>query len=125
MTNTASSNRLPCPIANSLDLLGDKWTLLVIRDLLNGKRRYKQFQDSIEKIPTNILASRLKKLEAADMVRKVEYQKNPPRYEYKPSRKTVELLPVVLELARWGGKHMEGAYKIPDEIIDEQLQALK
>ena len=57
-----SKMRSPCPIANTLDIIGDKWTLLVIRDLFAGKTTYGEFQDSPEGIPTNILADRLKRL---------------------------------------------------------------
>jgi DNA-binding HxlR family transcriptional regulator len=60
--------RSSCPITNVLDLLGDKWTLLVIRDLVLGKRRFQEFMDSPEAIASNILANRLSKLEAAGLV---------------------------------------------------------
>lgn len=100
-------DRSRCPIANALTLLGDKWTLLIIRDLLLGKRRYKEFQDSAEKIPTNILASRLKKLEQAELVSRVQYQEHPPRYEYEPLKKCMELAPLLQEFLRWGNNHVE------------------
>ena len=73
--------RSECPITNVLDILGDKWTLLVIRDLVLGKRRYQEFMSSPERIASNILADRLKKLAAAGLVTRRTYQGNPERYE--------------------------------------------
>lgn len=104
--------RSPCPIANLLETLGDKWTLLVIRDLLRGKQTYKEFQDSPEKIPTNILAERLKRLEAATIIHKTQYQDRPVRYAYRLTRKGKDLEPIINEMIRWGNKHIPGTYKI-------------
>ncbi|MEN3069476.1 helix-turn-helix domain-containing protein [Uliginosibacterium sediminicola] len=101
--------RSTCPIANVLDILGDKWTLLVVRDLLlSGKRRYGEFQSSPESIPTNILADRLKRLEAAGLVKKEFYQDKPPRAEYFITRKGADLGPVLQEMAQWGQKYIPG-----------------
>ena len=88
--------RSDCPIASSLDIFGDKWTLLVIRDIgLFGLHRNKDFQEAKESIPSNILASRLKQLVEYDLIEKRLYQQHPPRYEYHLTRGGKELLPVV------------------------------
>ena len=100
--------RSDCAVACTLDLIGDKWTLLIIRDLFFGKTRYKQFQDSDEKIPTNILASRLQKLEKAGLITRTPYQQNPVRYEYKLSKTGKSLKPVILAIANWGKEHITG-----------------
>ncbi len=71
--------RSPCPIANTLDLIGDKWSLLVIRDLRRGKCTYSELLDSPEGIPTNILADRLKRLEEAGGIERSAYQERPVR----------------------------------------------
>ena len=68
-----------CPVACSLDLIGDRWTLLVVRDLFHGKTRFGDFLSSPEHIPTNILAERLKRLETAGLIRSVPYSKRPNR----------------------------------------------
>ena len=87
--------RSPCPIANALDLLGDKWTLLVIRDLLFfGRRRFNELQSSPEGIPTNILSDRLRRLEEHGVLVKVPYQTRPPRHEYHLTPKGADLLPI-------------------------------
>jgi DNA-binding HxlR family transcriptional regulator len=74
--------RSACAIANSLDIVGDKWSLLVVRDLLHGKRTYGELANSPERIPTNILADRLKRLEGAGIIVSIPYQQRPMRYAY-------------------------------------------
>ena len=103
-----SCKRSPCPVACTLDLLGDKWTLLVIRDLLLGKHTYKAFQDSPEKIPSNILAERLKRLENEGVVRRELYQERPPRYSYHLTAKGKDLAPVLQAMLVWGSTHVPG-----------------
>lgn len=101
--------RSPCPLASTLDLVGDKWTLLVIRDmLLWGKRQFKDFLDSPEGISTNILTDRLKRLEQNGLIKKKPYQKNPVRYEYIPTKRGEDLRPAITEIAKWGMSHIEG-----------------
>ncbi|MCG8545113.1 MAG: helix-turn-helix transcriptional regulator, partial [Alphaproteobacteria bacterium] len=79
---TTADHRSPCPIATTLDIVGDKWSFIITRDLLTGKSRYGEFLTSPEGIPTNILAERLKRLTAAGIVEKTLYQERPPRYAY-------------------------------------------
>jgi DNA-binding HxlR family transcriptional regulator len=105
--------RSECPITNVLDLLGDKWTLLVIRDLVLGKRRYQEFISSPERIASNILADRLKKLEAAGLVTRRTYQGNPPRYEYLLTKKGKGLEPVLEAIIVWGKKLYPGTKRFP------------
>ncbi len=110
-----SARRSPCPIAGALDLLGDKWTLLVVRDLFAGRKRYGEFAGSMEKIPTNLLADRLKRLEQAGVITSSPYQDNPPRYEYTLTAVGEELRPVMQELVNWGRRHLPGT-KVRAEI---------
>jgi DNA-binding HxlR family transcriptional regulator len=94
--------RSECPVGKALDLLGDRWTLLVIRDMaINGERTYNEFLAAPENIPTNTLALRLKRLEEASVVVKEPYQQNPPRYTYKLTDKGRDLLPVLRSLRDW------------------------
>ncbi|MEH6629333.1 MAG: helix-turn-helix domain-containing protein [Halopseudomonas aestusnigri] len=105
--------RSTCPISQTLDILGDRWTLLVIRDLmLVGKSQYSEFLNSPEKISTNILAERLRRLEAADIIEKHAYQSNPPRYEYKLTAKGNDLRPLIREITKWGIENLKDT-KIP------------
>ncbi|MCK4742355.1 MAG: helix-turn-helix transcriptional regulator [Sulfuriflexus sp.] len=111
--------RSMCPVSSVLDILGDKWTLLVVRDmLLLGKRRYNELVDSAEGIPTNILADRLKRLEASEVIEKTPYQEKPLRYEYRLTAKGKDLLPLIKELAVWGNKYIEGTMVPPPGFLD-------
>jgi DNA-binding HxlR family transcriptional regulator len=100
--------RSPCPIANTLDILGDKWTLLVIRDLFAGQNTYSGFQSSPESIPTNILANRLKRLADYGIIERTPYQQRPVRYAYQLTEKGRSLGPVLKEMAEWGKKNIAG-----------------
>lgn len=107
------SKRTLCPIATTLDIIGDKWTLLIIRDVgLFDKHKYKDFQEAGEKIPTNILANRLKLLVNNGLMEKRLYQNNPARYEYYLTDAGNGLLPVIKSMAVWAEKHINGI-KIP------------
>jgi DNA-binding HxlR family transcriptional regulator len=108
----AKSRRSLCPVACSLDVIGDRWTLLVIRDLFSGKHRYGEFLTSPEGIPTNILAERLKRLESAGLVASVQYSEHPPRFEYELTERGRGLLPVLDALADWGLEQFPGTRKL-------------
>ncbi len=100
--------RSPCPVACTLDLVGDKWSLLVIRDLLRGNVTYGELQKSPEGIPTNILADRLKRLEKAGLIAKSAYQEHPVRYAYALTEKGKTLHDVLLAFVKWGKEHIPG-----------------
>ena len=108
MSKPDQFRRSRCAIANALDLVGDKWSLLVIRDMLRGKRTYGELVDSPEKIPTNILADRLKRLEEAGIIASAAYQERPVRYAYALTEKGAALGEVLLALVRWGKAHIPG-----------------
>ncbi|MGD2056162.1 MAG: helix-turn-helix domain-containing protein [Gammaproteobacteria bacterium] len=113
-----AGTRSPCPVACSLDLLGDKWTLLVVRDLLLGKTTYSQFQKSPEGIPTNILAERLRRLQAAGIIERFRYQERPTRYAYHLTRKGRDLGAVLSAMIDWANKY------IPGTVTREQIEAM-
>ncbi|MEN0003513.1 MAG: helix-turn-helix domain-containing protein [Bacteroidota bacterium] len=101
--------RSDCPISFALDFLGDKWSLLVIRDLIfDGKRFYKEFLQSKEGIATNILSDRLKKLEQAGLVTSKVYEKLKTQKVYSLTQKGKDLIPVLVEIILWSAKHHEG-----------------
>lgn len=106
--------RSMCPVSCALDLLGDKWTLLLVRDLLLGKGTYSEFQKSPEGIPTNILASRLKRLQAEGILAREPYQQNPPRYRYKLTGKGRDLAPILLAMVDWSNRHIDGTVSRAD-----------
>lgn len=95
-----------CPIDFALEIFGDRWSLLVVRDLLvRGKHHYREFLASDEGIATNILAARLKKLEAWGIVRRRPDRANRRQVSYALTRKGIELAPVLVEIAIWSAKH--------------------
>jgi DNA-binding HxlR family transcriptional regulator len=93
--------RPECPVARSLEQMGDRWRMLVLRDALHGLRRFDEFEESLGIAP-NILANRLSGLVADGMLEKRPYSLRPPRYEYWPTEKTRDLVPVLVALVRWG-----------------------
>ncbi len=106
MAKSKPKRRSACPISFSLDFLGDKWTLLVVRDLVfGGKRHYGEFLKSGESIATNILADRLARLEAGGIIKKSPNPANRVKHVYSLTAKGLDLIPVMLELAAWGAAH--------------------
>jgi DNA-binding HxlR family transcriptional regulator len=105
-------------VACALDIVGDRWTLLIIRDLLGGKTRYSEFLTSAEKISSNILADRLKRLEREGLIESVPYSEHPPRSEYHLTAEGEELGWAVDALATWGLRHFPGSVRMipsPDD----------
>jgi DNA-binding HxlR family transcriptional regulator len=107
-TDTERPRRSACAIAGTLDILGDKWTLLVVRDLLHGKRTFGELQHSPEGVPTNILADRLKRLKEAGLISSAPYQQRPVRHAYALTERGRELGPVLLAVLQWGRRHLAG-----------------
>jgi DNA-binding HxlR family transcriptional regulator len=98
-----------CPVAKSLDLVGDRWTLLLVRDLLPGARRFHDLQAGLPGIAPNILSDRLKLMEEHGLVSRRMYSEHPPRAEYTLTERGRELGVVVGALATWGTRHVHKA----------------
>lgn len=108
----ASKKRSNCPINTSLEIWGDKWSLLIIRDLMFKKQcTYGDFLKSEEKIATNILASRLLVLEENDLITKLDHPDSKAKVLYQLTEKGIELFPVLIEISLWAEKY----YEIPEE----------
>lgn len=111
--NSNFNRRSNCPVACALDIIGDKWTILIIRDMrFFGKSRFEDFLASPEKISTNILTARLKKMEEAGLVEKSPYGAHSRRMDYKLTEKGNSLAEIVGQIYVWGKKN------IPDTSID-------
>ena len=111
----STSKRTSCPIATTLDILGDKWTLLIIRDIaLFDRHKNKDFQGAGEHIPTNILANRLKLLVEYRLVEKRLYQSNPPRYGYYLTDAGHGLRPTLESMAMWAENYVNGVKNLRD-----------
>ncbi|HYR84284.1 MAG TPA: helix-turn-helix domain-containing protein [Terriglobia bacterium] len=100
--------RSVCPVSCALDLIGDRWSLLVVRDLMRGKRRFAEFLESPEGIPTNILADRLKRLVRHRIITSKRYSAHPPRLEYSLTAKGEDLRPIMRAMVEWGVRHAGG-----------------
>jgi DNA-binding HxlR family transcriptional regulator len=99
--------RSGCPISSALDIVGDKWSLLIIRDImLSGKNTYNEFLKSEEKIATNVLADRLSMLEATGILVKEEHPESKAKIFYRLSSQGIDLLPVLVEIILWSDKHL-------------------
>lgn len=108
-TATSHEFRSTCSIARTLEIVGDKWTLLVVRDLMwHGRTKFHSMETAAEHIPTNILANRLKRLAEWGLVSREAYQEKPVRYEYRLTAAGRSLEPVLLEIMAWGHEHLEG-----------------
>jgi len=95
-----------CPIAFTLDVVGDKWTLLIIRDMIfEGRRYFGEFLEADEKIASNILTDRLKRLENSKIISKTQDPVHQKKYIYELTSKGVDLIPVILEIILWGAKY--------------------
>lgn len=95
----------PCSVARTLSVIGDRWTLLILRDCFLGVRRFDAFERRLG-ITRHILTDRLKKLVSHGVLNKVPYQQKPVREEYRLTDKGLELHPVLLALVHWGDRHM-------------------
>lgn len=118
MTTDHKNCRSSCPITFSLDLFGDKWSLLIVRDLLFSERNsYGEFLEAGEGISTNILADRLKNLESGGIIQKSVDPDNKRKYIYALTPKGLELIPILVEIIRWGGKY-DPQSPVPKQLLD-------
>ena len=116
-TKPAQPFRSGCPIASTLDLVGDKWTLVLVRDMINGKERFGEFLESPERIPTNILANRLRDMERDGLVIREPYSSRPPRFSYRLTARGESLLPVLQSVCRWANRQLPGTWTPPASFM--------
>jgi DNA-binding HxlR family transcriptional regulator len=114
---------LPCPVAKTLDIIGDRWTLLIVRDLLTlGPRKYVELSQSLQGIAPNVLSDRLKQLEAHGIIEREFYEEHPPRARYRLTRKGVDLRTVMLALMQWGNRHLYDGVTAVHEPCGHELR---
>jgi len=94
-----------CSLARSLEVLGERWTLLVIRDVFHGKRRFDEIQEDLG-VARNVLTNRLARLVAEGVLEKRAYSERPPRYEYFLTEKGLDLWPVMIAMMHWGDRYL-------------------
>ena len=114
---------LPCPIAKTLDIVGDRWTMLIVRDLLAlGPRKYVDLSQSLQGIAPNVLSDRLKLLEANGIIEREFYEDHPPRARYKLTRRGADLRTVIQALLQWGNKHVYDGVTIVHEACGHDVK---
>ena len=115
---TGIKKRSDCPLSFSLDIFGDKWSLLIIRDILmTGKFSFSEFIRSKEKIASNILTDRLSFLESSGIIKKHVSPKNKSKFIYSLTQKGIDLLPAMIEIMQWGAKYNADTPLPPKKII--------
>jgi len=120
--NQIKPRRSGCPIASTLDIVGDRWTLVILRDMLTGKSKFSEFLASPEKITTNVLTDRLSLLERSGLAKKSAYQQRPLRHEYHLTKQGKALLPVLQELCKWGNKFITDTWIPPESFMLQSLR---
>ena len=108
-----------CSIARSLELIGERWTLLVIRDVFNGRRRFEQIQASLG-VARNVLSARLDRLVDEGILERHRYQERPERFEYRLTEKGLDLWPVLVSLLAWGDRHLAGTAGPPLVLVHRE-----
>jgi DNA-binding HxlR family transcriptional regulator len=107
---------LSCSVARSLSIVGDRWSLLLLRDAFLGVRRFEDFHRDLG-MTRHRLADRLKKLVDAGILDRVPYSERPPRFEYRLTEKGRDLYPIIVSLTRWGDRWMAGKAGPPIELV--------
>jgi DNA-binding HxlR family transcriptional regulator len=105
-----------CSLAKSLEVIGERWSLLIVRDVMNGNRRFSSIQASLG-VARNVLSSRLQRLIDEDILERRAYQESPPRHEYFLTEKGLDLWPTLMALMHWGDRHSAGPEGPPVLVI--------
>ena len=114
MKSVESHPRSNCPITTSLDIFGDKWTLVIVRDMLNGKSKFNEFLDSPERITSSVLTKRLEAMTLHGLATKRPYQTHPARHRYFLTKKGAALGPVLLKMSEWAGQFYKATWDLPE-----------
>ncbi len=121
MKEKKSIYRTDCPVSTALDIYGDKWSLLIIRDMIfKGKNTYGDFLDSKENIATNILADRLALLEREGIISRAKHPDSKAKILYQLTDKGIDLIPVLIEIITWGEKYYD--VHMPFKKLDKKLE---
>jgi DNA-binding HxlR family transcriptional regulator len=113
-----------CPIARTLDLIGDRWTLLIIRDLFIGRNRFNEFRQSTPRVSPRLLSERLKRLEEEGIVERVLLDGHPPRAKYRLTPKGRSIFPVLFAIGAWGFEYLFADEPELRVEVDAQLRSL-
>lgn len=109
--------RSKCPIANSLEAFGDTWTLVILRDMINGKSKFAEFLTSPELITPSVLTKRLKAMEEGGLIVQKQYSERPKRFEYHLTDMGRALWPILRQLCLWGNEYIPGTWQAPEKFM--------
>jgi DNA-binding HxlR family transcriptional regulator len=124
MKRSARQRRSGCPISIALEIFGDTWSLLIVRDLMfKGFRAFNEFLGAGEGIASNVLTDRLSKLESAGVIAKHEHGEDARRYEYRLTEKGIDLAPVIVEIVLWSARHEQT--DSPPQVLRAMTRARK
>jgi DNA-binding HxlR family transcriptional regulator len=110
---------LDCSVAKALEVIGERWSLLIVRSVMHGNRRFGEMQESLG-IARNVLSSRLQRLVDEEILERRAYQESPPRYEYFLTEKGLDLWPALIALLNWGDRHSPGPDGPPMLIVHKE-----
>lgn len=110
---------LDCSVAKALEVIGERWSLLIVRDVMHGHRRFSEMQESLG-IARNVLSARLQRLVDEEILERRAYQENPPRYEYFLTEKGLDLWPALIALLHWGDRYTERPEGPPRVIVHKE-----
>lgn len=117
-----SRYNIPCNIAQSLNIIGDRWTLLVVHEILNGHTMFNEIKKELDGISSNLLSERLKYLEEEGLIKTELYSQHPPRYRYTLTKNGEALEDVFNSLIIWGSSHLKKCYKkLVDSTTEEEV----
>ena len=108
-----------CSVAKSLEVIGERWSLLIVRDVMNGNRRFGEIQGSLG-IARNVLSARLARLIEEGILERRAYHESPPRYEYFLTQKGLDLWPALIALLHWGDRYSSGPEGPPRLIVHKE-----
>jgi DNA-binding HxlR family transcriptional regulator len=109
-----------CPVARAMSVIGDRWTLLIVRDCFLGKSRFEEFQKSLG-VTRHVLSDRLRSLVEAGVLERNAYSNRPPRFDYRLTDKGKDLAPVLLGLRLWGRTHLPVRRSAGDARVEKEL----
>ncbi len=109
---------MTCSIARTLSVVGDRWTMLIVRDVFLGVRKFESIQKDLRLTPHR-LSDRLRKLVRDGILRRVAYEKRPPRFEYRLTEKGIDLYPLIVAMVEWGDRWMAGRGGVPVELVHQ------
>jgi DNA-binding HxlR family transcriptional regulator len=124
MNQRTPFENIACPVAQTLNIIGEWWTLLILRDIFYGIKRFSLILDHLG-ISRKVLTNRLNSLISNNIIMRKKYQNNPVRYEYMPTESGKNLFPIIISIMQWGNKWIYNDENVPLELVDDRQNIIK